>query len=104
MREVALRVKGHDNYWRFTLASWLREIKWLIEEEYCVRVSIVVEDSSNQDPILLLGDEVILKGIPGEEGYLHEVIKSALESMGIEPCRPAPGTQEPSKDPGNDDG
>ena len=79
-RRVAVRVKGRKgDYWVYTLESWLRELRWLIESEYNVVAEIKVEESNTELPQVYVNDILVLEGVPGEEGYLYEALKKALD-------------------------
>jgi hypothetical protein len=71
-------VRGRNNYWRYTLYSWLLEVKDVLERELNEPLEVAVLDGDSEDPELLVDGEFIGKGIPGEEGYLIEIIKKAL--------------------------
>lgn len=71
-------VRGRSNYWRHTLYLWLLEIRDILEYEIGERIEIEVLDSSSEDPELLVNGELIGKGVPGEEGYLIEILKKAI--------------------------
>jgi hypothetical protein len=71
-------VRGRNNYWRYTLYSWLLEVKDVLERELGEPLEVVVLDGDSEDPELLVDGEFIGKGFPCEEGYLIEIIKKAL--------------------------
>jgi len=71
-------VRGRSNYWRHTLYLWLLEIRDILESEINERLEIVVLDGSSEDPELLVDGELVGKGVPGEEGYLIEILKKAI--------------------------
>ena len=74
-------VKGRDNYWRFTLYSWVLEVKDLLEKELGENLEVSIEDSDSEDPELYINGYFVGKGIPGEEGYLIEIVKKAYKLM-----------------------
>ena len=79
---VVLKVRGRKgDYWVYTLSMWLRELKWLIEEEYGLDVKIVEEDCELEAPQVYVNDLLAVVGVPGEEGYLYEAIKKVLDSI-----------------------
>ena len=79
---IVLRVIGpfHD-YATYTAYLWLNEIKGFIEEEFKLEVKVEwLEDQKLEEyPIFLINDEKVFDGLPGEESYLYEIIKSNLE-------------------------
>jgi len=77
--EVRITVKGKPTYERWTLVQWILEIKDIIESEYGVRLIIEEKDSFEDLPVLCINDEEVLMGLPGEEGYLIEVLKKHLD-------------------------
>jgi len=80
--EVTIRVRGkRGDYWRFTMTSWLYEIKDILEQEYNIKIRIVEEDEDRNLPAILIGDIEVGEGVPGEEGYLIEVLKKALDKI-----------------------
>ncbi len=82
MAKLRVRVQGRSSdYWRYTLSSWLREIKEILEQEYNVSLEIVEEDVDIGVPRILVEDEIVLEGVPGEEGYLIETLKKALDEV-----------------------
>ncbi len=79
MLTVKLRVLGRPgSHARWTLASWLRELKGFLRDELGVEVEVVEEDVDLEAPVLYVDDEVLLVGVPGEEGYLIEALRRAL--------------------------
>jgi hypothetical protein len=79
---VVIAVRGRDNYWRYTLYSWLLEVKDILEYELDEHFEITVLDGESEDPELLVDGELVGRGIPGEEGYLIEILKKALAARG----------------------
>ena len=83
-RRVKLRVLGkRDSYLKYTLTRWLEEVKDLLKEDLGVEVKVVEKDGDFEAPVLCVGDEVILVGLPGEEGYLLEALRRALRELGL---------------------
>lgn len=80
---VKITVKGKDNYDRFTVYSWVLEVKGIIEYETGKFVEVEVIDGDSDEPELYVNDYYVGKGIPGEEGYLIEIIKKALKQLEI---------------------
>jgi len=80
---VRISVRGRPNYWRFTVYSWLLEVRGILEQELGEPVEVVSEDGGSDDPEIYLNEYLVGVGVPGEEGYLVEVIKkAALELKG----------------------
>ena len=78
-RKVVVTVEGpKDNYWRFTISWWLREIKEIIEREYGIELIIEEVDGEGEFPTIYVDGEPVMTGMPGEEGYLIEVLKVFL--------------------------
>ncbi len=75
---VKITVRGRDNYWRYTLYLWLLEVKSVIEYELGESLEITVLNSDNEYPELIVEGELVGEGVPGEEGYLIEILKKAL--------------------------
>ncbi len=83
MPALKLRVLYCDDYYGYTLESWLREVKWLLDEA-CGGVEISSAKLPENEcralghPVYLEADgQIIIEGLPGEEGYLIEVLKSS---------------------------
>ncbi len=72
-----------DSYLKYTLTRWLEEVKDLLKEDLGVEVEVVEKDGDFEAPVLCVGDEVILVGLPGEEGYLLEALRRALRELGL---------------------
>lgn len=78
---VKIVVKGAENYWRFTIVSWLFDVKDVLEGELNDVLEIRVEEGDNEDPALYVNGRLIGMGVPGEEGYLIEIIKKAIKDV-----------------------
>ncbi len=81
-RRVRVVVEGKPTYERWTLHQWLMEVKEIIEEEYDVEIIIDERDNSDPLPKFFVNDREVFHGLPGEEGYLIEILKHALEEQG----------------------
>ena len=80
---VRVSVRGRSNYWRFTVYSWLLEVRDILEQELGEPVEVVSEDGDSEDPEVYLDGYLVGVGVPGEEGYLIELVKkAALELRG----------------------
>ena len=86
-RVVDVKVVYCDEYLGYTMSSWLEEVRDIVEEEHCVRLSIssVKECGAVDmlDPVLLLDGEIVVEGVPGEPGYLIELLKKRLLDKGL---------------------
>jgi UDP-N-acetylmuramyl tripeptide synthase len=82
---VVLRVvvRGRPSYWRFTVYSWLLEVREILEQELGDVVEVACEDSDSEDPEVYLNGYLVGVGVPGEEGYLIELIKKAALDYGL---------------------
>lgn len=74
---MRITIKSKPNYWRFTVYNWLLEIKDILESELGEKVEITVVEGDNDEPEFYLNGFFIGMGVPGEEGYLLEIIKKA---------------------------
>lgn len=79
---VTIRVAGRKgDYWKYTITSWLHEIKDILEQEYGIRIRVIEEDEDRDLPAIYIEDQEVGEGVPGEEGYLIEVLKKALDRI-----------------------
>lgn len=79
MSVVRLRVLGRcDSYLKLTLVSWLNEVADFLRGELGLEIEVVEEEFNSDVPVVCLGDQVVLVGLPSEEGYLIEALKKAL--------------------------
>ena len=79
--KVKLKIVGRkDDYWFYTLRSWLEEVKDIIENEYNIELDVVEEHRETQEHPLIVDEEneVVVAGVPGEPGYLIEELKHYL--------------------------
>ena len=74
-------VKGKSNYWRFTLYSWLLEVRDILSLEIGEPVEVLLVDGDSDEPELYINGLLVCVGVPGEEGYLIEVVKKAVASL-----------------------
>jgi hypothetical protein len=84
---VKITIRGKPNYWRFTVYSWLLEVKDILSQEIGEDVEVEVLDGESDLPELYINEHLIGSGVPGEEGYLIEVIKKAVEILGLRSSR-----------------
>lgn len=83
---VKFIVRGKPSYLRWTLEQWFREVSDIIKGEYGIEIDVDIMDSDEDPPVIVFNSEVIFEGLPGEEGYLIEIIKSTLErKLGLKP-------------------
>ncbi|WFO75048.1 hypothetical protein J4526_08230 [Desulfurococcaceae archaeon MEX13E-LK6-19] len=80
---VIIEIVGKPSYLRWTLEQWVLEVKDIIELEYDVELVVKTVDSDNDLPVLRIAGSDVFIGLPGEEGYLIEVLKKKLEEIGI---------------------
>jgi len=78
---VKITVKGRNNYWRLTVHAWLLEVKDILEKEVGEEVEIEVIDGLSEDPELYVDEFLVGMGVPGEEGYLIEIVKKAYSMI-----------------------
>ncbi|HIP65675.1 MAG TPA: hypothetical protein EYH08_04015 [Pyrodictium sp.] len=79
--KVKLKIVGRkDDYWFYTLRSWLEEVKDIIENEYNIELDVVEEHRETQEHPLIVDEknEIVVAGVPGEPGYLIEELKLYL--------------------------
>jgi hypothetical protein len=76
---VEIVVRGEPNYLRWTLERWFEEVKGLVEGEYDVTIDVMVIDGVEEHPVIESCGRMYFKGLPGEEGFLIEVIKRIVE-------------------------
>ncbi|MEM4717998.1 MAG: hypothetical protein QXE81_04470 [Desulfurococcaceae archaeon] len=72
---LLIKVRCRDNYWRYTVYSWLLEIRDLLVSELGEEIKVLIQDSDSDEPEIYLNDTLVGRGVPGEEGYLIEYIK-----------------------------
>ncbi|MCD6301241.1 MAG: hypothetical protein J7L82_04140, partial [Staphylothermus sp.] len=80
-RVVRLRVLGRPSYEKWTLHQWVLEVKDILEEVYNVKIEIEEIDTIDEEPTLVVEDKVVLVGLPGEEGYLIEILKYNFDKL-----------------------
>ncbi|MEM0004039.1 MAG: hypothetical protein QXE10_04510 [Desulfurococcaceae archaeon] len=78
---MKITVKGRNNYWRLTVHAWLLEVKDILEKEVGEEVEIEVIDGLSEDPELYVDGFLVGMGVPGEEGYLIEIVKKAYSMI-----------------------
>lgn len=74
---VKVEVAGRSNdYHVRTLLTWLEELKGFLEGELGEEVEILFREEDSEHPLLYVNGRLAFEGLPGEEGYLVEVILS----------------------------
>lgn len=82
LRRFKIRVQGkRGDYWRYTVSSWLKEIKDILEQEYHILLEVIEEDADLELPRIFVENELVLEGVPGEEGYLLEALKRVFDKL-----------------------
>lgn len=77
---VVVEVRGRrGDYHVSTLLRWLEELREFLEEELGRKLEVRFREEEADYPALLVGGELVFEGLPGEEGYLIELIKSSAE-------------------------
>lgn len=80
-RKIIITIGGYEgDYWKYTLIQWINEIKDIIEKEYEVSVEVKSANEDVEMPILYIDGIPVMIGVPGEEGYLIEIIKKFLNN------------------------
>ncbi len=82
---IKITVEYCNEYLGYTLYSWLQEVIDIVEIEHCVEIELGKRKACREgvlDPVLYIDNIPILEGIPGEPGYLIEVLKKALDNLG----------------------
>lgn len=79
-KQLMIIVAGKKgDYWKRTLTSWCYEIKELLEHEYNIRLIILDQEENCNLPRVYIDGMLVFEGVPGEEGYLIELLKIAIE-------------------------
>jgi len=78
---IYIKIKGDGGYWHQTVRDWILYIKDLLEEEYGIEVSLIEDESGDDMPEVYINEKFVFKGVPGEEGYLLELLKKELDNM-----------------------
>ena len=75
---VRIVVRGRrDDYHVRTLLAWLSELREFLEGELSERIEVEFVEEDSRYPLLYVDGELVFEGLPGEEGYLIEIIRSA---------------------------
>jgi len=78
-RPVVIEVRGRrGSYYVATLLKWLEELREFLEYELGCEVKVRFEEEETPYPLLIVNGKLVFEGLPGEEGYLIELIRSSL--------------------------
>jgi len=81
-RRVTVTVAGRrGDYHVWTLATWCYELKEFLEEDLGVKLAVEVMEEDSELPRLYIDNTLVFEGLPGEEGYLIEIIKHYVSAM-----------------------
>ena len=72
-------IAKQGSYWKYTIVEWIKEVKEILEQEYGITLEVVEEDCKDELPEVWVDDVFSFKGVPGEEGYLIELLKISIE-------------------------
>lgn len=80
-RRVVIEVRGkRGEYWAETAYAWLQEeIAELLSQEYGIDIEVKFVEEDRDEPILVCCGAYKLEEIPGEPGYLIEMLKKLLD-------------------------
>ncbi len=82
--KVKLLIAGRsDDYFLWTLASWMLELYDFLCEELSVTLEVEVEEEDVSMPRLYVDGDLVFEGVPGEEGYLVELLKHYFRSRRV---------------------
>jgi len=79
-RKIKIVISGKPSYERWTIYQWLMECKGIVEKEYDIDIEVLVRESDETYPSIVVNDKVIIYP-PFEEGYLIEYLKKAIEQI-----------------------
>lgn len=75
---VKIEVRGRrGDYHVRTLLAWLNELKEFLEGELGESVEVGFNEEESEYPLLYVDGKLVFTGLPGEEGYLIEIIRTA---------------------------
>ena len=81
-RKIAIKIIGRkEDYWYYTVKSWLYEVKDVLGQEYNINIEIKEDYDELDLPAVYVDNELAFIGVPGEEGYLIEVLKKSLDRI-----------------------
>ncbi|RLF00325.1 MAG: hypothetical protein DRJ57_01045 [Thermoprotei archaeon] len=77
---VVVEVRGRrGDYHVMTLLKWLGELREFLEEELGRKLEVRFREEDVDYPLLIVNGKLVFEGLPGEEGYLIELIRSSAE-------------------------
>ncbi|RLE88192.1 MAG: hypothetical protein DRJ96_01380 [Thermoprotei archaeon] len=77
---VVVEVRGRrGDYHVMTLLKWLGELREFLEEELGRELEVRFREEDVDYPLLIVNGKLVFEGLPGEEGYLIELIRSSAE-------------------------
>ncbi|MEM0226611.1 MAG: hypothetical protein QXP94_02330 [Thermofilaceae archaeon] len=79
--KVEVAGRGSDYHVR-TLLSWLRELREFLQGELGARLEVLHREEDVDYPLLYVDGKLVFEGLPGEEGYLIELIVSEVKRRG----------------------
>lgn len=76
-RVVKVEVAGRrSDYHVLTLLTWLKELRDFLESELNAKLEISHREEEVEHPLLYVNGRLVFEGLPGEEGYLIEIVLS----------------------------
>ena len=80
MRKIRVEIRGPEgDCRRYAIRQWCLEVKDLLEREYGIEL-VRVEREDGEISVFVEGGGAF-SGVPGEEGYLLELLKSKMERL-----------------------
>lgn len=77
---VRIEVRGRrGDYHVRTLLAWLEELRGFLEGELGEEVEVGFKEEDSEYPLLYVDGELVFEGLPGEEGYLIEIVRSTVD-------------------------
>lgn len=81
-RVVKVEVVGRgDDYHLRTLLSWMHELKEFLQNELGALIEVSHSEEDVDFPLLYVDGKLVFEGLPGEEGYLIELIVSEVKRL-----------------------
>lgn len=82
---IKVTVVGRPNYYARTLYSWCLELRDFLREDLGREIEVRLVEGDSPLPQLYVCGKLAFEGLPGEEGYLIELIKHAVDELS-KPC------------------
>jgi len=80
---VRVEVRGRPgDYHVRTLLTWLEELREFLEGELGERLEVSFREEESEYPLLYVDGRLAFEGLPGEEGYLIEIVLSNARRRG----------------------